>query len=423
MTMVTPVVGFHSSHARDASGKLHSVSDKRLRLLYLSNAFPPGVTGRFPSVNPAGHAQETRTGQALARLASISTVGLLPGDVFGQLEPRDDSLGLEHKLILWERKPELWHRWQSWLQLRRFYLDQVAREGAPDVVLARNLNPVFNKFVSWLRRHRERPLAVLILADSTTLGKHVSWSRRMRYAFKPMQILDSQAILSYDACISFGISTRRYFEPHGIPWIWMPSAFNFYYDPPPPDPARTGPIQFGYFGSLAEHAATLPLAQIFLDSHVPGSLHVCGFGRQTGDFQALAAQHPNIRFDGLLHQSDCLAWAQKVDVLINPRLTGWGLENSFPSKIFEYAMTGKAILSTRTGGVDEVLREDGIYLDADDFKNSLRQNLREISAMDRAELQRHGTAIRNRVLKDFNWDEQARRMVEFLTAAVETGRR
>src|SRR5437667_1835956 len=48
----------------------------------------------------------------------------------------------------------------------------------------------------------------------------------------------------------------------------------------------------------------------------------------------------------------------------------------------------------RTGGVDEVLQEDGLYLDAEDFENSLCSKLREISAMPRAELQRRGTAIR-----------------------------
>src|SRR5437899_4059714 len=97
------------------------MTNRRLRLLYLSNAFPPGVTGRFPSLNPAGHAGETRTAQALARRAEIVTVGLVPGEVFGQLEPRDGSIGVEHELILWDREPALWHRWRSWRRLRRYY--------------------------------------------------------------------------------------------------------------------------------------------------------------------------------------------------------------------------------------------------------------------------------------------------------------
>jgi glycosyltransferase involved in cell wall biosynthesis len=399
------------------------MTNDRLRLLYLTNAFPPGVSGRFPSINPAGHATETRTAQSLGRRTEISTVGLLPPEVFGNLEPKDDSLGLEHELLLWEKEPALWHRWRSWRILHCYYLRKTAKEGVPDVLLVRNLTPVFNRFVRWLRRQQPRPVIVLVLADSSTLGRKVSLSRRLRYAFKPMQTLDHQAILWYDACISFGIGTRRHFEPRKVPWMWMPSSFNFSYTPPPPDPDRTGPIRFGYFGALAEHAAVIPMVREYLNSGVSGTLHVCGFGALSGTLRELAARHANFRFDGLLRQqSDCLAWAEQVDVLINPRLPIWGLENSFPSKIFEFGITGKAILSTRTGGVDEVLGEEGIYLDTEKFEDSLRHKLREVAGMNRAELQRRGAAIRSRLLRDFNWDEQARRMVEFLTGIVHASR-
>jgi glycosyltransferase involved in cell wall biosynthesis len=391
------------------------MSNPPLRLLYLSNAFPPGVTGRFPSLNPAGHATETRMAQALSRLAQVSTIGLLPGEVYGRLEPKDQSFGLEHELLLWDREPELWHRWLAWRELRRHYLSRTTRNGVPDALLVRNLSPVFNRFVTWLRRQDPRPPIVLILADSGTLGQHVKLSRRLRYALKPMQTLDDQAVQQYDACISFGNGTRRYFEPRGVPWLWMPSAFNFRYDPPPGASCQSGPIRFGYFGALAEHASVLPMVKVFLASQVPGTLHICGFGKLSDPLRKLAAQHPSVRFDGLLPtQADCLAWAQQVDVLINPRLPVWGLENSFPSKIFEFTMTGKAILTTRTGGVDEVLGPEAFYMETDNFEASLRESLRLLSASDRAELQRRGALIRQRILRDFNWDEQARRMVEFL---------
>ncbi len=393
------------------------------RLLYLSNAFPPGVTGRFPWVNPAGHATETRMAQALARHARVTSIGLISGAVFGGLQPRDDSLGLEHELLLWERRPALWHRWFAWQRLRRFYRRKVAVEGPPDMLLVRNLAPVFHRFVRWLRRQPARPVIVLVLADSGTLGRPVSRSRRIRYALKPMQTLDDRAIHWYDACIGFGVETKRFFAPRGVPWMWMPSAFNFPYEPPADHPLA-GPIRFGYFGALAEHAAVLPMARLFLETDLAGTLHVCGFGKLAGALEELAARDTRLRFDGLQpSQAACLAWAQRVDVLVNPRLPIWGLENSFPSKVFEFAMAGKAILTTRTGGVDAVLGADGLYLETGDFDNSFKRRLREVAALDRAELQRRGAALRHRILRDYNWDTQARRMVEFLAGLVKPGRR
>ena len=391
----------------------------RLRLLYLSNAFPPGVSGRFPTIAAAAHATETRMAQALSKVAEISTVGLITGKLRGHLEPRDDSIGLEHKFVLWESPPDLWHRWRNWRQLRRFYLEEVKRNGIPDVLLVRNLAPVFNYFVRWLRSQRPRPAIVLVLADSG-LGQPVPLSRRFRYYFKPMQFLEEQAALWYDACLGFGLESRRHFEPRGAPWLWMPSAFNFYYEPPPAV-ETSGPIRFGYFGGLSREIGVDVMVRAFLASGVAGSLRVCGFGGLAESLKQLAGEHPNFHFDGTLpRQSDCLPWAQQVDVLVNPRLPLWGRDNSFPSKIFEFAMTGKAILSTRACGVDQVLRDEGIYADAGNLEVSLREKFREVSAMNRSELQRRGNVIRQRIVHEYNWDAQARRMVEFFEGIMKS---
>jgi glycosyltransferase involved in cell wall biosynthesis len=136
----------------------------------------------------------------------------------------------------------------------------------------------------------------------------------------------------------------------------------------------------------------------------------------------LAGRHPSFHFDGFLpNQSDCLAWAQKVDVLINVRLPFWGQENSIPSKVFDYGAAGKAVLTTRTAGIDAVLGNEGLYIETDNFEDSLRQRLQEISTLDRPELQRRARVIRNRMVNEFSCDEQARRLFEFL-AGIENAR-
>ena len=355
--------------------------------------------------------------QALSRLAEVASVGLLPGQLWGHLEPADGSLGLDHKLLLWERKPEPWHRWRSLRKLRAFYLDDIQRHGVPDVLLVRNLsNVVYNYFVSWLRRQPYCPLIVTVLADSG-LGQPISTARRWRYRIKPMQVLEEAAVHWYDACLGFGIDSRRHFEPRGVPWLWMPAAYNFYFEPPPPA-AVEGAIRFGYFGGLSEAVGVLSMARAFLASGIPGSLRLCGFGGLTDTIRKLADENPNFHFDGVKSQTECLAWAQQVDVLVNPRLPFGGWDNSFPSKLFEYAMTGKAILSTRACGVDHVLRDEGLYIDASDLEKSLEHKFREVSAMNRRDLQRRGAAIRQRIVNEYNWDAQARRIVDFLNGVV-----
>jgi glycosyltransferase involved in cell wall biosynthesis len=397
------------------------MTSRRLCLLYLGNAFPPGMAGETHVTSHSfftPHMSETRLVQALSRLADVSTVGLLPGKSWERQEmPKDGSPGLEHELVLWDRNPALWHRWMSWRKLRQLYLEKTKKAGMPDVVLVRDLQHVFNHFVKWLRRQPRRPLIVLMLGDSGGLGEQIPWSRRLRYKFKPMQMLEDRAVLLYDACLISGLKAKRYFDPRNVPWLWIPSSFNFNYAPPPPDPNQIGPIRFGYFGTLSERSGILTLVNTFLGADLPGTLHVCGHGTSSEALKQLAKRNPNFHFDGFLpRQSDCLSWAQKVDVLVNLRLPFWGQENSAPSKVFEYGAAGKAILSTRTSGMDEILGEEGIYIEAENFEESLRQRLREVSAMDRTELQRRAKIIHERIVKNYSWEEQSRRIIEFLTA-------
>jgi glycosyltransferase involved in cell wall biosynthesis len=156
-----------------------------------------------------------------------------------------------------------------------------------------------------------------------------------------------------------------------------------------------------------------------LKANVPGSLHICGFGDMAGELTKLAEEHPNLHFDGFLpKETDCLDWSQKVDVLINTRLPIRGQDNSFPSKVFEYGLAGKAILSTITGGVNQVIEKECIYFDTNNFEESLCERIQEMSNMDRAELQRRATTIRNLVTQNYSYNEQARRMVEFMKGLV-----
>ncbi len=108
-----------------------------------------------------------------------------------------------------------------------------------------------------------------------------------------------------------------------------------------------------------------------------------------------------------------------MDVLVNVRPPWWGKDNSAPSKVFEYGVAGKAILSTRTAGMDEILGTEGIYIETDAFEDSLRQRLREVSAMDRVELQRRAAIIRDRIINNYSWEKQSQLIIEFLTRLVD----
>jgi glycosyltransferase involved in cell wall biosynthesis len=396
-----------------------NVANRRLRVLYLGNQSPPGWAGRY--VHMHRYCGEAVIWQKMSQWADVSAVTLLKRCYWDhRFDPKDDIPGLDHELVLWDRNPALWHRWDSWRKLRRYYLGKVRRGEGPDVIVVCCLQHVYNHFVKWLLRQPDRPLIVLQLADSGGLGEKVPLSRRLRYLFKPMQMLEPQAVLMYeDGCILSSTTSGRYFEPRGVPTVWHPATYKFEYDPPPPSPNQTGPINFGYFGALSSTYAITSVVRGFLKAKVPGKLYMCGKGDSTDELAELARLHPNFIYDGFLpKESDCLDWAQKADVLINSRFPIRGQDNSFPSKVLEYGIAGKAILSTRTSGVDVALGDEGYYLETDNLEHSVAEKVREISAVDRAELQRRARIFRDRVLKEYNPEAQARCMFDFLDGLV-----
>lgn len=387
------------------------------RLLYLGFAFPPGMQARFPGVNPAGHGVESQMVAALRDHFEIKSVGVLPMKMPPLPANPDPASGVAHDLVLLDQKPELWHRLRSLAQLKRQYCRWRALGWLPDAVLVYNLSPIYNNFLRWLKRQPAAPKLVLLLLDSSHLGHKLTALKRLRHRFKPLVIPDSEMINEFDACIGLSQSAEQFFAPRRVPFLWMPGGCA---------PARavesrttsgdtTSPIHFGYFGALAAHAGVMPLVETFLASPLPNTLHICGYGKLADSIAAWAQRDPRLKFHGLLPTpEDCLRLAQSWDVLINPRPASHGNENNFPSKIFEYALCRRAILTTRLGGVDTVLGSEAFYFDPQPFAESLNPQLIALARLPRAELHRRGNALSARITAHYTWPRQAAKMADFI---------
>ena len=385
------------------------------RLLYLGFAFRPGGQGLHPGINPAGHAFETQMVGGLKCHFELRSVGVLPVVVDESSAARNSSPGLNHELVLLEKPPELAHRWRAVARLKRRFNEWRAAGWSPDAVLVYNLSPIYNTFLRWLRRQPGCPRLILLLADSAQLGRPVRWSKRLRHFFKPFTYPDAQMAGLFDACISLSRSTGGWFQKLNIPWLWMPGGCEPGKPAAPESAPGEGDIVFGYFGALAPHTGVMPMLESFLDAPVSNQLRLCGHGNLGAEVRNLASENKRLQFAGLLPtQDDCLAFGQSCDVLVNPRPPGWGNENNFPSKLFQYALTARAILSTRLSGVEIVLGPEAFYFDENDFDSTLRRAVVEIAGRPRAELRRRGIALNERITSQFSWARQTAAMAEFI---------
>jgi glycosyltransferase involved in cell wall biosynthesis len=390
------------------------------RLLYLGFAFPPGVAGHFPEAQPAGHLIETCLVNAVRPWFDIRSVGISWLDV-QNVPPGDSSPGLPHALNLLDRWPEVYHRWNSLLRLQRAYAGWERSGWSPGVIMMYNFSPVYNGFVRRLKRRPNAPKIVLLLEDSMSLQRALPWARRLRYRLKPLTWTDAQMVRYVDACVAVSLATEQFFAARKIPWLWLPNGC---------EPKRAvqssagpgeGPLRFGYFGALAPHTGLPDLLRVFTARARQAELHICGYGETKEAVAEACRRHPYLRLYPPRTPDECLQFAQHCDVMVNPRPNVPGNENNFPSKAFEYALAGRAILSTALSGVERILGERAFYFDAHDFERSLDEALERLCTVPRAELNRRGQEVQQRLLANFTWAQQGERLARFLQQVLNRG--
>ncbi|MCU0770909.1 MAG: glycosyltransferase family 4 protein [Verrucomicrobia bacterium] len=384
------------------------------RLLYLGNAFPPGVAALHPELQPAGHLIETNLIRSIAGKFEIRSTGISEVDPSRlNLDP-SCSPGLPNVLNLLDRPPALWNWIRSLRRLRKSYASWLAGGWEPDLIVVCNFSPVYNAFVRGMSRLRTRPRLVLYIADSTLLGVPIGATRCLRYRVKPFKWMDDEMAALYDACVATSADTEGWFRSRKKPWLWLPNGM---------DPARirngvngpdAGPIVFGYFGHAGEHTGVPQLLRLFAARRRNAELRVCAFGKARAQLVAAYGCCPEISFHGPFDPEGCVDFGTCCDVLVNPRPIVPGNENNFSSKVFEYALAGRCVLTSRLSGVGEVLGSEACYFDARDYESSLSASLDRLAATDREDLRRRGAAIQQRLCDEFSWAVQGQKLAGFL---------
>lgn len=130
-------------------------------------------------------------------------------------------------------------------------------------------------------------------------------------------------------------------------------------------------------------------------------LYVTGSGKLEGLLQEKAEKDCRIHFFGLLGEREkVLIMEREADVLVNPRLPSSPLSHySFPSKLFEYLLSGTPVVSFHISGIPEDYWPF-LMLAEEETPKALSSAIR--SAMHLTEEERHkrGEAAKNFILKE-----------------------
>ena len=134
-----------------------------------------------------------------------------------------------------------------------------------------------------------------------------------------------------------------------------------------------------YAGGINKLYGLDMLVNGFIKAAIPEcELHIYGDGPYVEELKEICAHNENIKYLGILNNSDIISMEEKATLLVNPRYTtSEFVKYSFPSKNIEYMSSGTPILTTKLPGMPSEYY-DYVYLLEDETEDSMAAALTTI---------------------------------------------
>lgn len=170
-----------------------------------------------------------------------------------------------------------------------------------------------------------------------------------------------------------------------------------------------------YTGALVDYSGIMTLVkamQYVTDERI--FLDIYGNGPLAEKLQNISKTNKKIRFHGTVSNSKILEIQRKSWLLANPR----PVENdtakvTFPSKIFEYMMSGRPVMSTRLNGFSNEY-DDLIYWIDDCSVMGFSSLINELATMDDSVMAQKAASARSFMMKYKTWKNNADKVYDFL---------
>ena len=125
-----------------------------------------------------------------------------------------------------------------------------------------------------------------------------------------------------------------------------------------------------------------------------------------------------IKYLGMLDLDQLFSYYQKVDVLMNVRVTEDDeCRYLFPSKFFEYLVTGKYVITTQVAHLERDYGHVCSVL-SNNSPETLSNEMEEISKMSKLELNAKGEKARKYMIENRTWDIQSAKIYEYINSTV-----
>jgi glycosyltransferase involved in cell wall biosynthesis len=174
-----------------------------------------------------------------------------------------------------------------------------------------------------------------------------------------------------------------------------------------------------YSGALVEYSGIINLikAMQYVEDK-EAILNIYGSGQITEYVVQCAEKMDNVRYWGKIDNNSMKRIQSEAYLLINPRPVDNLISKvTFPSKIFEYMVSGTPVLTTRLNGFTEEYY-DKMFFVKNNEPMELAGKINEIMGLPSSDLRKKALLAREFVLENKTWEKQCKKIYEFIKKEV-----
>lgn len=281
------------------------------------------------------------------------------------------------------------------------------------ILLTYNMYPQIGIPAVWLKRKYGCKICT-ILADlpiDDYKMKTFSFSHFLRKCFN---ILTEKLIRQCDQIAALNEEAVKLFAPK-VPYIIVEGGI-------PSDTPKSYRQQYVpkrknllYTGALADYSGIMDLIRAMdMVKNREVELDIYGKGYLEKEIIKAAECNSRIRYHGSVPNTQILQIQKQAYALINPR----PVENpiakvTFPSKIFEYMLSGRPVITTKLNGLSIQFLEN-LYVSESDSPEGIAKEIDKVMSLPEKELFEKAQAAFSFVVENMTWDKQWERIREFI---------
>ena len=224
--------------------------------------------------------------------------------------------------------------------------------------------------------------------------------------------ITAKLMKKYDGYILLTEQMNEIVNPNNKPFIVMEGACAN-----APKLTEKGSVKnIMYTGSLWKNDAGIEyFTEGFIEANLDGvELHYYGTGEAVSYLQEVSKTYPSVKYMGCVTNEQIVKEQTKATLLVNPRPSNEEFcKYSFPSKTFEYMVSGTPVLMTKLPGVQKEYF-DYVFTIDNETSDGVKEKLQEIFSLSFDELIEKGLTARKFVMENKNYIAQSEKIFKFI---------